>query len=137
MYVRMDERYVVDAADWLVVSHLSMVLSKCQSDVLRGMPCSTAIRSVLRIKTDETPRLVVQIMRDPDGMALTGMGGSFEYQNSGVLVDPSNFDVYSEIEKMHYEHSGGQKGYPLVMGSSSATDVPYNVIVQCSMIDHP
>ena len=126
-----DGRYVVDAT-----SIEPAILNKCKSELRRGLPCSMAIRSVLKIKTVETPLVMVQLMRDPDGNALAGMG-SFEYQNSSILVDPSNFEVYYEIEKMHYEHSGGQKGYPFEYGCTPATDVPYNVHVSVAMMDRP
>ena len=124
-----DEKYVVDDED-------GEEARKAGKDRFG----ETAIRSILKIKADETAQVLVQIMRDPTGEICS----DFEYQNSEILLDPTNFDVYMCIENMHYEHAGGRRGYSAFFRNFSgknegdfAVDYGFNVRISILLCDNP
>ena len=128
-----DERYVVDDGGFDPA-----VLTKYKRSASMGYGCETAIRSIMKLNADETPLVLVQLMRD-----LCQDDKKLKFQNSDLLVDPSNFKVHSEIENMHYKVAGGKIGYCYISSNYSGKEegetlsevLGYNIRVCASMGD--
>ena len=120
-----DERYVIDDRGLDPAD-----LAKYETGGMGIGDSDAALRSELDIDDDEPPKVIAQTMRESHVRKY-----SIDYVNSDVLVDPSNFEVYSEIEKMHYKLEGGRMGYTYHFDNWSGAGEPladvlgYNVRV--------